>query len=138
MDFFVCKKLKDCVCKNCINWVQRKDNVSECRAQATPTFNTSGAEMDYWCSDGQWLCQYYSHNNALLHEVLFRGAFIHHLFHNDQNRLYREQKEKAREEFLAEAKGATTEEQLDELFYKAGIIFDDLYKIKKELGLPLP
>ena len=103
MNFTVCKKLEDCVCKNCINWTQRKDNVSECRAQPTPTFNTSKAEMGYWCSDGQWLCQFYGPSWVLKHEVLFRGQFIEYLFHNERDAQYREQKEKAREEFLAEA-----------------------------------
>lgn len=133
MNFTICKSLDDCICENCINCVSTQYH-KVCRANPASKFTSA----DHWCSDGQWLCQYYSHNNAILHEVLFRGAFVHHLFHNDQNRLYREQQLKAREEFLAESKGTTTEEQLDELFYKAGIIFDDLYKIKKELGMPLP
>lgn len=138
MNFTVCKKLEDCVCKNCINWTQRKDNVSECRAQPTPTFNTSKAENGYWCSDGQWLCQFYGPSWVLKHEVLFRGQFIEYLFHNERDAQYREQKEKAREEFLAEARGRTTEEQLDGLFFKAELIFNDLYEIKKKLGMPLP
>ena len=133
MDFTICKKLEDCVCENCIYCVATPDN-NFCRANPTSKFTSAG----YWCSDGQWMCEFYGHSGVLKHEVLFRSHFIQHLFYNDQDAQYREQKRKAREEFLSEADGTTTEEQLDALFYKAGIIFDDLYKIKKELGMPLP
>lgn len=130
MNYFVCKTIEDCICENCIN----RTELYVCRAHPVRT----DIDPDYWCSDGQWLCQFYAPTRNLKHEILYRGNFIEHLFYNERDAQYREQQLKVREEFFAEAKGKTTEEQLESLFYKAEVMFNDLYEIKKELGFPLP
>jgi hypothetical protein len=116
MNFTVCKKLEDCVCGNCINWVKRKDNIGVCQAQPIPIFPARGTDIEYWCSDGQWLCEYYGPSTALKQEVLFRADFIDRLLINEKDAEYRRMEEEAREKFMAEVKGATTEEQIDSLF----------------------
>lgn len=60
MNFTICKSLDDCTCENCIN----RTEFYVCRASPTLV----DIDSDYWCSDGQWLCQYYSSNNALIRE----------------------------------------------------------------------